>query len=90
MTPVRGMRAMLNQPGHESTGSIVAELVLGKYGPDITFALSDCSRVVTLSFGNCLEDSDDFENAMYKLDTIANATRALQKALRAEYRKRNG
>jgi hypothetical protein len=84
---VRGFRSMLNLPGHESVGAVVAELVERSYGTDVSFVLSDCARSVSLSFD--IESDEGYENALHKLDTIAKAATTLRREIVKDKRKRD-
>lgn len=89
---VYGVRALLNRPGFESTGAIVAEITEHPgYGKepepfwDVSLVISDCSRTIGLTlFDPQAHDTSDerFENDMHKLDTIVEAVRELQKGMR--------
>ena len=78
---VLGARALLNLPGHESTAAIVAEITRpsAEY-PDITLVISDCSRVIHLSFDRG-GTPDERENNLYKVDTLISVLREFRKGL---------
>lgn len=80
---VRGQRALLNPPGHHSTGAIVAEVTKTKYGWETTLQISDCTRVVTLAlYGPDTEDDEDHEADLYKIDVMIDTLRELRKGLK--------
>jgi hypothetical protein len=81
---VKGGRALLNLPGHHSTAAIVAELVPGTGYSYIN--ISDCSRQISIECPYA--DADDFENTLYKVDTMIDCLQKYRKALKAEGRKK--
>lgn len=79
---VYGKRALLNQPGFESTGAIVAELTLENYGWEATLSISDCSRRVELSIANPTDSSEErFENDLEKVDILIDALKEFRKGM---------
>lgn len=84
-----GRRALLNKPGHHSTGAIVAEIEdtdtweVGKNGDGKTIAhgWNAAPRVVfqisncdrSLSFDVDLEERDAYLNSLHKVDTMIDA-----------------
>lgn len=88
---VYGRRGMLNLPGWNSTAAIVAELenLEGWWQP--TLKISDCDRAVSLNLMQPDTSTDaQFENDMYKLDTIAGSVKELQRAMRTVRRRTRG
>jgi hypothetical protein len=85
---VYGNRALLNLPGQQTIAAIVAELEnLNGYWC-ATLQLSDCDRKVSFSLPDPSNCSDaEFENAMYKLDTIVNSVKELQRGMRSVWRR---
>lgn len=80
---VYGRRAMLNPPGHHSTGSIVAEVAKTKYGWETTLQVTDCSRAVVLSlYGPDTDSDEDHDADLYKIDVMIDALRELRKGLK--------
>lgn len=89
---VYGSRSLLNLPGFESTGAIVAEITEQPgYGKepepywDVSLVISDCSRNISLSlYDPAHEDTSDerFENDMRKLDVIVASVKELQRGMR--------
>lgn len=83
---VEGKRAMLNLPGHQSTASIVAEIVREAGGwHEATFDISDCDRKISLSFGL---SAGSMENNLYKVDTIIDAAKTFRRALVKAHKER--
>jgi hypothetical protein len=81
MKKTRGGRALLNQPGHQSTAAIVAEIDLDsstRY-PDFTFQISDCTRSINLDVD--FNDADDRANNIYKLDTMISVLKEFRKGV---------
>ncbi len=81
-TTVQGHRAMLNLPGYHSTAAIVAEVRDGGRGGGYAFAtlqISDCQRSVSLEFN--VNEPDEFENNLYKIDTILESMRVFRRAV---------
>lgn len=79
---VTGARAMLNLPGHHSTGAIAAEVWTdgpGKYDTHAFVQISDCDRKITLDFSP--SDPDAHENDLYKVDTLIASLRAFRRGL---------
>lgn len=98
MSKVRGKRALLNLPGHQSTAAIIAEVEdtrdwkSGKDGdgdrftawdsPDYCLQISDCDRSIKLDLA--WQTEDERENALYKIDTMIDALVAFRKGVAAE------
>ena len=94
-----GGRAMLNQLGHQSTASIVAEIEDSRFwkgepgsydSPNYCLKLSDCDRAVSFDLDFC-GDFDDYENALYKVDTMIGLLKKFRRGMvieRAQYEKR--
>jgi hypothetical protein len=81
---VYGRRAMLNLPGFETTGAVVAELVEQDKYWDATLNISDCSRSVVLSiFDPASADTSDlrFDNDLYKVDTLIECLKEFRKGM---------
>lgn len=81
---VYGKRALLNQPGYEGTGAIVAELSENKYGWEVDLKISDCSRCIALAI--CDPSGDDidderFENDLAKVDILIDALKEFRKGM---------
>lgn len=82
MPKVDGARALLNLPGHHSTGAIVAEVVTagpGRYDTYATVQISDCDRKVTLSFQP--EDVNEHENDLHKVDVMIDCLKKFRRGL---------
>lgn len=79
---VYGRRALLNPPGHHSTGAIVAEVSKKKWGWETTLQISDCARSVGLSFyGPDCEEDIDHEADLFKVDEMIVALKEFRKGL---------
>lgn len=80
------IREFLNKPGHHSTGHILAYVektdVNRKYSGSVGFTLADCSRQIDLAFD--LDNADDRENSLYKLDLLIKSLQQFRKAFKAE------
>ncbi len=78
---VYGRRALLNPPGVESVAAICAEVTLNDGYWSSQVVISDCSRVINLSFfgPNCTYDEHwaDLE----KVDTMIGCLREFRKGL---------
>lgn len=84
MKRVYGARALLNLPGYESTGAIVAELIETKYGWEVSISISDCSRQIALSiFDPAAKDTDDerFDNDLHKVDVLLDTLKEFRKGM---------
>lgn len=80
---IYGRRYLLNNPGHHGVGAIVAELHNAGGWWQSTFQISDCSRVINISFCDPATCSDDeFYNDMEKLYRMKNAINEFEKGLR--------
>lgn len=80
-------REFLNLPHHGSSASVIASAsiektlkdgVLNHQYPEISLLFSDCTRTITLDIG---VSNREYENAIYKLDTIINVVQGLKDAL---------
>jgi hypothetical protein len=81
----RGRSALLNLPGYHSTAAISA--VVTDHDPMYqSVQLSDCSRQINLEFG--LHSAGDFENSVYKIDTLIDCLRKFRTAYVALGRKK--
>jgi hypothetical protein len=81
MKKMRGGRALLNLPGHQSTAAIVAEITMegSSTYPDYTLKISDCSRAVDLELD--FDTADSRENNLYKIDTMLDVLKEFRKGV---------
>jgi hypothetical protein len=81
MNDLKGARALLNLPGHQSTACIVAEIDLetDRSYPDYTFKISDCDRSISLDFN--FNSEAERENNLYKIDTLISVIREFRKGI---------
>ena len=95
MKRVHGKRAMLNLPGFESTGAIVAEISdtsdwepdkefdsEWELYPETTLQFSDCSRTVSMNIS--VDGDENIVNTLHKLDTMIEALQELRTGIRIE------
>lgn len=95
-----GGRGLLNLVGHESVGAIVAEIEdtrhwhdgyshdgtkIDTYAdqPSSTLCISDCTRSIALT--TYVGDGQDYENLLYKIDTMVEVLQGFREGLEVEY-----
>lgn len=97
---VYGLKRLLNGPGFHSTACVSSNITLEtyKHSGHVScwgdMSISDCNRVVTLDLG--FSTKKEFENSLYKLDTLISACKeakdnlekAHQKKLKVERKKK--
>lgn len=77
----------LNKPFHHSDGTIFSSLVVEKENGnknsyinwEAQFRMSDCNRTIDLNF--YLNDEEDHENNLYKVDVMINHLKEFKRAL---------
>lgn len=79
-------REFLNQPGHHTTGHILAYIEKTEptkhWSGSIEFTLADCSRQISLSFD--IDDEADRANSLHKLDLLIDSLQQFKKAFEEE------
>jgi hypothetical protein len=70
LSTIYGKRSLLNLPGYESVGAIVAEVYESDTGWVTKLNISDCHRTITLEFGGPSSHAKHQENDLYKIDTL--------------------
>jgi len=79
-------REFLNNPGHHSTGHILAYVeettVEKNWSGDINFTLADCNRQINLSFD--IDDAEERANSLYKMDLIIKSLQEFREAFLVE------
>jgi hypothetical protein len=89
-----GGRALLNLPGHETVGAIVAEVENTEHvkkpadeydyvrEPTMNLAISDCSRSIGLAVS--VRTADDYKNTLHKVDTMIELLEGFREGVVAE------
>lgn len=75
-------RSFINKKGYHSNAAITANIEKSSFGDNgfyATFKLSDCNRTVEISID--LDDLDEYNNTLYKLDKILAVTEKFKKAV---------
>lgn len=75
-------RSFINKKGYHSNAAIVATIERHDFGDNGfygTYKLSDCNRTVEISID--LDNLDEYENTLYKLDKILKITENFKKAV---------
>jgi hypothetical protein len=94
---LHGTRAMLNLPGYQTTGAIVAECDstrgvgidnpdYPRWGPEITLQIADCDRSISFDFES-FDSEGGRENNLHKLDTMISALTLLREGIDFEQKK---
>jgi hypothetical protein len=79
------IRRFLNKDPHYSVAAIVAKI--DRYG-DTELRISDCNNSISLSLhGGDHNREDEWDNNMYKLDTIVEVVQALRNQIAKQARK---
>jgi len=87
--PKLAASALLNRTGFESVAAISYTIEpydykkQDKYTTSVSLAISDCTRVIYLSFG--MHTEDDYNNALHKCATIKEVVSKLEKDLKTAY-----
>lgn len=73
----------LNKPGFHSDATIFSEIKIecvdDQYiNNDYTLRLRDCNETISIAIG--IEDTEELDNVMFKLDTMINHLKKLKKA----------
>jgi len=75
-------RAFINKEGYHSNANVSSNITRNDFGHNgfyATYKLSDCRRTVELSID--LDDLEEYENTIYKLDQILSTTESFRKEI---------
>ena len=81
------IREFLNDEKHHGVGAILAAITSYKSYSYAELDISDCSRLVSLSFNLDCNDKEEMDNAIKKAEKLKRVTSEFCKHLKAEARK---